>query len=93
VEAESGDPLSMLELYRSALRLRRETPGFGDGSLTWLDLAEGVLGFTREPGLACIVNVSAAHATLPTGYDVLLTSDDLVDGGLPAATAAWLRRH
>ncbi len=92
-EAESGDPASMLELYRSALRLRRETPGFGDGSLTWLDLPDGVLGFTREPGLAVIVNVSAAHADLPTGYDVLLTSDDLVDGGLPAATAAWLRRH
>ena len=93
VEAESSDPGSMLELYRAALRLRRETPGFGDGSLTWLDLPEGVLGFTREPGLACIVNVSAAHAALPSGYDVLLTSDDLVDGGLPAATAVWLRRH
>ncbi|MEO5709545.1 MAG: glycoside hydrolase family 13 protein [Nocardioidaceae bacterium] len=93
VEAETGDPASMLELYRSALRLRRETPGFGDGSLSWLDLPEGVLGFAREPGLACIVNVSAAHAELPPGYDVLLASDDLVDGGLPAATAAWLRRH
>ena len=93
VEAESGDPGSTLELYRSALRLRRETPGFGDGSLTWLELPEGVLGFTREPGLAVVVNVSAAHADLPEGYDVLLTSDDLVDGGLPAATAAWLRRH
>jgi alpha-glucosidase len=93
VEAESGDPGSMLELYRSALRLRRETPGFGDGSLTWLDLPEGVLGFTREPGLAVVVNVSAALTGLPEGYDVLLTSDDLVDGGLPAATAAWLKRH
>ena len=93
VEAETGDPGSMLELYRTALRLRRETPGFGDGSLEWLDLPEGVLGFTREPGLACVVNVSAAHAELPTGYDVLLTSDELVDGGLPDATAAWLRRH
>ena len=83
----------MLELYRSALRLRRATPGLGDGSLSWLDLPTGVLGFTRESGLACVVNVSAAHAELPTGYDVLLSSDPLVDGGLPAATSAWLIRH
>ncbi len=93
VEAETGDPGSMLELYRSALRLRRATPGLGDGSLSWLDLPTGVLGFTRESGLACVVNVSAAHAELPTGYDVLLSSDALVDGGLPAATSAWLIRH
>jgi alpha-glucosidase len=83
----------MLELYRSALRLRRVTPGLGDGSLSWLDLPKGVLGFTREPGLACVVNVTAVHAELPTGYDVLLSSDALVDGGLPAATSAWLIRH
>jgi alpha-glucosidase len=30
-EAEDGDPASMLELYRSALRIRRATPGLGAG--------------------------------------------------------------
>jgi alpha-glucosidase len=94
VEAETGDPGSMLELYREALRLRRETPALGDGRLTWLDLPEGVLGFTREPGFACVVNVTSAHVALPEGYDILLTSDDLgTEGRLPAATAAWLARH
>jgi alpha-glucosidase len=83
----------MLELYRAALRLRHQDPGLGDGTLTWLDLPEGVLGFTRESGLVCVVNVTAAHADLPAGYDVLLSSDALVDGGLPAATSAWLIRH
>jgi alpha-glucosidase len=83
----------MLELYREALRLRRTTPGFGDGSLTWLDLPDGVIGFTRESGPACVVNVTAAHAALPEGYDVLLSSDALVDGGLPPATSAWLIGH
>jgi alpha-glucosidase len=92
-EAQCGDPSSMLELYRAALRLRRATPGFGDGSLTWLDLPDGVIGFTRESGPACVVNVTAAHAALPEGYDVLLSSDALVDGGLPPATSAWLIGH
>ncbi len=93
VQAETGDERSMLELYRRALRLRRCTPGFGDGELAWLDVPEGALGFTREPGLACVVNVSNAHVPLPEGYDLLVSSDDLVDGGLPAATSAWLKRH
>jgi alpha-glucosidase len=93
VEAETGDERSMLALYRTALRLRRCTPGFGDGELAWLDLPEGALGFTREPGLACVVNVSRAHVPLPAGYHLLLSSDDLVDDGLPAATSAWLKRN
>jgi alpha-glucosidase len=92
-EAQAGDEGSMLELYRAALALRRATPELGDGDLVWLDLPEGVLGFTRDAAVACVVNVSAAHAELPAGYDVLLASDDLVDGGLPAATSAWLVRH
>jgi alpha-glucosidase len=90
VEAETADPGSMLELYRSALRLRRQAPALGDGALTWLELGDGVLAFEREPGFACVVNVSAGSVPPPPGYDVLLTSDELVDGALPAATAAWL---
>ncbi len=92
VEAQTGDPDSMLELYRTALRLRRETEALGDGELEWLDLPEGVLGFTREPGFACVVNVSAEHVALPAGYDVVLATAELVDGGLPIASSAWLRR-
>jgi hypothetical protein len=40
-----------------------------------------------------VVNLTAAHAALPDGYDVLLASDDLVDDGLPPATSAWLVRR
>ncbi len=92
VEAQTGDPDSMLELYRTALRLRRETDALGDGALEWLELPPGALGFTREPGFACVVNVSAEHLVLPAGYDVLLATTDLVDGGLPTDSSAWLQR-
>ena len=36
VEAQDGDPESMLELVRSALRVRRAEPALGDGTLRWL---------------------------------------------------------
>jgi alpha-glucosidase len=93
VDAQTGDPGSMLELYRTALHLRRSTEALGDGRLSWLDLPEGALGFTREPGFACVVNVTADRVVLPDGYDVLLASDEIEDGALPPATSAWLIRR
>ena len=44
VAAQTGDPGSMLELYRSALRLRREHPGFRSEGMTWLDAPEACSG-------------------------------------------------
>ena len=44
VEAQAGDPASMLELYREALRLRRAEPGLGDGPMTWLERGAGRAG-------------------------------------------------
>jgi alpha-glucosidase len=89
-QAQTGDPGSMLELYRAALSLRRRTPALGDGRLAWLDLPGGVLGFTREPGFACLVNVTGDPVPVPEGYAVLLASEDLEGGVLPEASAAWL---
>jgi alpha-glucosidase len=91
VEAEDGDPDSVLSLYRSALRLRREQPALGDGALRWLDAPEGALAFAREPGFACVVNVSAPSVPLPEGARVLLASGPLAaDGGVGPDTAVWL---
>ena len=52
VERQSRDPESMLSLYRAALRLRREHPALGDGTLRWLDGPPGTLVFVREPASA-----------------------------------------
>ena len=62
VAVQDGDPASMLELYRAALRLRRAHPALGDGSLRWLETPGGVLAFARDPGFACLVNVSGPVA-------------------------------
>ena len=44
VESQLADERSFLVLYRSALRLRRDHPALGRGTLRWLD-AEGLLCF------------------------------------------------
>ena len=93
VAAQTGDPGSMLELYRSALRLRREHPGFRSDGMTWLDAPEGVLRFRRGDGLEVVVNLTAEAVPLgPDGRRVLLASVPLDGEGdrLPGDAAAWL---
>jgi alpha-glucosidase len=90
VEAQTGDETSMLELYRSALSLRREHPALGDGTLTWLDTPAGVLAFSRAPGFVCAVNLSTEPYRLPPHESVLLASGPVEDGLLAPDHAAWL---
>jgi alpha-glucosidase len=90
-ERQTGDQVSMLELYRRALKIRRAHPALGDGSLAWDDGAPpGVLSFTREPGFRCMVNLSAENVQLPL-HDWLLPSSALEsDLLLPPDSAVWL---
>ncbi|HEY2639785.1 MAG TPA: glycoside hydrolase family 13 protein [Streptosporangiaceae bacterium] len=90
VDAETGDARSMLELYRSALRIRRAEPALGDGSMRWLDAPDGVLAFDRG-GVQCVVNLSTRPTRLPTHAELLLASSPLDDGLLPPDCAVWLR--
>jgi alpha-glucosidase len=89
VEVQDGDPASMLELYRTALRLRHQIPPAAP--LTWQPSPDGVLAFDRGEGLRCIVNISAAPVALPEHTAVLLASTPLAkDAQLPADSAVWL---
>ena len=91
VAAQCGDPASMLELYRAALRLRRTEPALGDGAMAWLPAPEGVLAFARAPGFACLANLSAHPVDLPAHTGILVASGPLAGGRLPTDTAVWLR--
>jgi alpha-glucosidase len=83
----------MLSLYRSALRLRRSLPALGDGEMQWLESSDAVLVFTREPGFGCLVNFGSSPVPLPSGAEVLLSSDPLgTDGTVPSDTTVWFRR-
>ncbi len=90
VERQTGDPDSMLELYRRALRLRAGQPALGDGPMAWLDQPSGVLAFARGDGFACVVNLSTEPVPLPAHREVLLASGP-VSQTLPPDTTAWLR--
>lgn len=100
--AEEGDPDSMLEFYRAALRIRRVEPALGDGTMAWTGSApEGVLAFRRSPAagvdgqansFACVANLSGIPVPLIEHTSVLLASGPLTeDGLLPPDTAVWLR--
>jgi len=91
VQAERDNSDSMLELYRRLLRLRRELPALGEGTMEWLsDPGSDVLAFTREPEFSCVVNIGPVAVDLPEHLRVLVTSIPLVDGQLPSDAAAWL---
>ncbi|MCP2263911.1 glycoside hydrolase family 13 protein [Promicromonospora thailandica] len=90
VEAQDGDPASMLTLYRRVLHLRRDLPALHTQPLAWLDHGgDDVLAFTRGPGLACVVNLGADAVPLPAGATVLLASGP-VDDTVGPDTAVWL---
>jgi alpha-glucosidase len=87
----------MLALYRAGLRLRRSTPGLGDGDLTWIPSSGSVLAFARGNHVGgnhfiCLVNFGADAVDLPDGADVLLASSELEGGALPHDSTAWLRQ-
>jgi alpha-glucosidase len=90
-EAQEGDPESTLNLYREALRLRRELQTAE--TLEWdEELSQGdVLAFSRPGGWVNVTNFGAEPAALPAG-EVLVSSSPLEEGVLPAATTVWLRR-
>jgi alpha-glucosidase len=91
VQAQTGDPSSMLELYRSAIRLRQAEPGLHQPSMTWLPSEPGALAYTRGPAFACVVNMSGHAIALPEFQTCLLASSPLDGVSLPQDTAVWLR--
>ncbi len=91
-ERQRPDPGSTLNLYRDALRLRREL-ALGETPLEWApDGGEGVLLFRRGSRFACAVNLGDGAATVPVDGKVLIASVPLADPRVvPADTAVWWR--
>lgn len=98
VEAQQGDPASMLELYREALRQRHRLGAIRHGGFRWLELAPGVLAFERRAGSASVtvvVNVTGEEVAVPVAGRLVLVSDDGVRRRansvvLPTDSAAWV---
>jgi alpha-glucosidase len=81
----------MLELYRTALRIRREHPGLGSGPMRWRDSPKGVLSIERDGGFLLVANVEGTSVELPNHREVLLASGPLDGSRLPPDSAVWLQ--
>jgi alpha-glucosidase len=90
LDRQRGVPGSTYELYRVALRLRREH-GLGGGDLSWVDGADDVVAF-RNGGVLILTNFGEDPAVLPSGATVLAASGPLADDGtVPTDVTVWAR--
>ena len=92
VEAQLSDEGSMLNLYRTGLRLRREHPALGDGDMTWLDSGPDELAFARDPGFGFLANLGRRPISLPSDCRIILSSGPLDNVLLPCDTAIWFQK-
>ncbi|WP_327350550.1 glycoside hydrolase family 13 protein [Streptomyces sp. NBC_01304] len=95
VERQSADPESFLNLYRQALRLRRERFAGRPETLEWIDAGSDAICFVRPGGARCLVNTGEEPLPLPPGLRVLLSSGPLEaartgEQVLPGDTTVWL---
>ncbi|MFG2782887.1 DUF3459 domain-containing protein [Streptomyces prunicolor] len=81
-EANQADRTSTLQLYRSALRLRRTGPNLRSEEFRWLDSPADKLLFARGNGLLRAVNLSDQPIPLPDATSPLLVSGPLSDDGM-----------
>ena len=84
VDAQQGDPASMLEHYRRFLAFRRSYPAFAKGDIEFLSADGDALAFTRREGnerIVCAFNLGHGQASIDLGADT----------GLAAGRRPWLR--
>ena len=88
-DQQDGVAGSTLELYKLALRLRREH-SLAAGTVVWLaGFGPEVVAY-RNGDVIIVANTGATSVQLPAG-DVLLASEELIGRTLPGDATAWLR--
>lgn len=91
VDRQEKQSDSTLNLYRNLLKLRHER-ALGDGQLHWVEADKDVLAFDNGD-IRVVINLGEQTTALPSGSQVLLSSEALPEAGkLPASTAVWLKR-
>ncbi|HET6531261.1 MAG TPA: alpha-amylase family glycosyl hydrolase [Actinoplanes sp.] len=90
LDRQRGVAGSTYEMYRAALRLRREL-GLGRNRLAWQETESDVLAF-RSGDVLVLTNFGSGAAELPVGARVLLSSEPLTgDGRVPTDVTVWAR--
>lgn len=88
VENQEGVEGSMLELYRQAIKIRRDRLRENE-EFEWLDLGDEVVAFRRSGDFICQVNFGSNPVPVLDG-DVVLSTDDFGGELLPADSAIWV---
>ncbi|WP_174533835.1 glycoside hydrolase family 13 protein [Micromonospora chalcea] len=89
LDRQRGVTGSTYELYRTALRLRREH-ALARGPLRFLSSGDAVLTFTNGD-LTVLTNFGAEPVSLPAGAEVLVSSAPLDDATVPTDVTVWFR--
>ncbi|SBT46526.1 glycoside hydrolase family 13 protein [Micromonospora auratinigra] len=89
LDRQRAVPGSTYELYRTALRLRREH-GLARGPLRWLASGDEVSTFTNGD-LTVLTNFGAAPVPLPAGAEVLVASAPLDGDSVGTDVTVWYR--
>ncbi|MFI2714070.1 alpha-amylase family glycosyl hydrolase [Micromonospora sp. NPDC018662] len=89
LDRQRGVPGSTYELYRTALRLRREH-ALARGPMRFLSSGDEVLTFTNGD-LTVLTNFGAEPAPLPDGAQVLVSSAPLDGAAVPTDVTVWFR--
>jgi alpha-glucosidase len=89
VELQDGKAGSPLEIYRTALALRKKLQG--EEQLMWHETKnKEVLHFSRPGGWNCMINFRG-HAHKFEAKEILHSSAPIVDFTLPAGTTVWFK--
>jgi alpha-glucosidase len=89
VESEDGVKNSPLEIYRSAMKLRKSL--IAEESITWHETTDKeVLHFSRPNGWNCMINFNGANYPMPEG-EVLISSAPSAEKSVPAGTTVWFK--
>ena len=89
-EDPPDDAAGFLDLYRSLLRLRRETPALSLGDLTLLDAPDGVLAYRRGDTHTVVVNFTDEPVAVDVPGTPLIVTGTYEGGVLGASAAAVL---
>jgi alpha-glucosidase len=87
-DRQDGVEGSTLELYKRALSLRA-AHGLGNGAVEWLPGFDSDVVAFRNGGVTVVSNIGTTPVELPIG-EVLLSSEAITGGVLPADTTVWL---
>lgn len=87
-DSQVGVPGSTLELYRTALRLRRELE-LGAGQIEWLKGYGSSVVALRNGPVTVLANLGKVPVELPVG-EILVASETITGGVLPRDTTVWI---